>query len=173
METMKQSGLWSSLGTHGSLVVIWWLCISSSGEARKFDFKVKFDLEGRGQLLPKTIGILTNVFCTSGPNLVILGWMGDELWCGQAQNGVNFDFDLKFDLEVQSWLPSQNNRDLNQGVLHLWSKFGDPSLNGWWVIARTNFVTDGRTDRGNDNTRKPKLASGKKTAWLTHCGLVM
>ena len=27
METMKQSGLWSSLGTHGSMVVIWWLCI--------------------------------------------------------------------------------------------------------------------------------------------------
>ena len=22
------------------------------------------------------------------------------------------------------------NRDLNQGLLHLWSKFGDPSLNG-------------------------------------------
>ena len=38
METMKQSGQWSSLGTYGSLVVIWWLCISSSGEARKFDF---------------------------------------------------------------------------------------------------------------------------------------
>ena len=39
METMKQSGLWSSLGTKGSLlVVLWWLCISSSGEARKFDF---------------------------------------------------------------------------------------------------------------------------------------
>ena len=33
---MKQSGLWSSRGTHGSLVVILWLCISSSGEARKF-----------------------------------------------------------------------------------------------------------------------------------------
>ena len=56
----------------------------------------------------------------------------------------------------------QNNRDLNQDVLRLWSKFGDPSLNGWWVIARTNMVTDGRTDRGNDNTRGPKLASGKK-----------
>ena len=37
METMKQSGLWSSLGTHDSVVVIWWLCISSSGETRKFD----------------------------------------------------------------------------------------------------------------------------------------
>ena len=55
-------------------------------------FKVKFDLEGHGQLLPKTTGILTKVFCISGPNLVILTWTGDELWCGKAQNGVNFDF---------------------------------------------------------------------------------
>ena len=31
--------------------------------------------------------------------------MVDELWGGQAQNGVTFDFDLKFDLEVQGWLP--------------------------------------------------------------------
>ena len=43
VRTVKQSRyintcrLRSSLGTHGSLVVIWWLCISSSVEARKFD----------------------------------------------------------------------------------------------------------------------------------------
>ena len=36
--TMNLSGLWSSLCTHGSLVVIWWLCISSSGETKKLDF---------------------------------------------------------------------------------------------------------------------------------------
>ena len=76
METMKQSGLWSSLGTHGSLVVIWRLCISSSGETRKFDFL--------SQILPG-----------------------------------------------KSWsIATQNNRDLNQAILQLWSKFGDPSFNG-------------------------------------------
>ena len=35
-------------------------------------------------------------------------------------------------------LPPKNqylNRDFNQAVLHLWSKFGDPRLNTWWVIA--------------------------------------
>ena len=160
METMKQSGLWSSLGTHGSLVVIWWLCISSRGEARKFDFGSQiWPWRSRSIAPPKTIGILTNVFCTSGRSLVILAWMVDELWCGQAQNGVNFDFHIKFDLEGQDRLPPHpphpphtptptpthpNNRDLNQGILHLWSKFGDPSLNGWWVIAWTNLVTDGR-----------------------------
>ena len=66
----------------------------------------------------------------------------------------------------------QNNRDLKQGLLHLWSKFGDPSLNGWWVILWTNLVTDGltdgRTDAGNDNTRRPKLASGNENYMTIH-----
>ena len=42
------------------------------------EFKVKFDIEVQGQSLLKTIQILTKVFCTSSPNLVILnslnGW---------------------------------------------------------------------------------------------------
>ena len=37
-----------------------------------FDFEVKFDLEGQGQSPLKTISILTKVFNTYGPNLVIL-----------------------------------------------------------------------------------------------------
>ena len=32
----------------------------------------------------------------------------------------------------------QNNTDLNQGILYLWSQFGGPSLKGWWVISRTS-----------------------------------
>ena len=40
----------------------------------------------------------------------------------------------------------KNNRDLNQGVLHLWSKFGDCSLSGWQLIVRTNWwLTDTHT----------------------------
>ena len=84
METMKQSGLWSSLGTHGSLVVIRWLCISSSSEARKFDFL-------------------------------------SQIWPWGSRS-----------------IATQNNRDLNLCILHLWSKFGFPSLNGWWVMVRTS-----------------------------------
>ena len=84
METMKQLGLWSSLGTHGSLVVIWWLCISSSGEVRKFDF-----------------------------------W--SQIWPWRSRS-----------------IAPQNNKDINQCILHLWSKFGDPSWNGWWVMVRTS-----------------------------------
>ena len=70
-----------------------------------FDFEVKFDLEGQGQSPLKTTGILTKVFYTYGPNLVILAWTGDELLRGQA--------------------------------------------GGW------------RTHTDNDNTQRPKLASGK------------
>ena len=51
-----------------------------------FEFGVQFDLEGQCQLSHKTIKILTKLFCTSGPNLVILGWTGDELSRGQARD---------------------------------------------------------------------------------------
>ena len=43
---------------------------------------------------------------------------------------------VKFD--KSSSIRAQNKRDLNQGILPLWFKFGDPSLKGWWVIARTS-----------------------------------
>ena len=50
------------------------------------DFEVKFDLEGQGQLPPKTIGTLTKVFCIFDPNLAILAWTGLELSHRQASN---------------------------------------------------------------------------------------
>ena len=90
-------------------MVIWWLyggyVFPVVVKPENFTFKVKFDIEVQAQLPPKTIGILTNVLCNSDSTLVILAWIGDELWCGQAQNGVNFDFEVKFDLEGQGRLP--------------------------------------------------------------------
>ena len=62
------------------------------GDANKQDFENKLNLTCHAQSTPKTIGILTKVFCTSGPNLVVLAWTGDELSGGKAQNGVNFDW---------------------------------------------------------------------------------
>ena len=155
----------------------------------KFDFQVKFDLEGQGQSSPKTIGTLTKVFCTLVKNLVILAWTSDEWSCGQARDwhthtrthrrrqrqypkaktGLGWKLG-KFWLSSSIWpwrspsVTPQNYRDLNQGLWHLWSKFGDPSLNGWWIIARTSsWLTDRHTytHAGNDNTRRPILASGK------------
>ena len=74
-------------------------------DANKQDFENKLNLTGHAQSTPKTTGILNKVFSTSGPNLVALAWTGDELSRGQAQNGVNFDFEVKFDLEGQDQLP--------------------------------------------------------------------
>ena len=86
-----------------------------------FDFEVKFDLEGQGQSLLKTLGILTKVFYIYDPNLVILAERGDKLSRGQARD---------------------------------------------W---RTDGHTHRQTDAGNDNTRRPKLASGKKSVVRSRC----
>ena len=53
----------------------------------------------------------------------------------------------------------KNNKDLNQGLLHLCSKFGDSSLNQWWVIVRTSpwlIHTHGHTDTQTQATTIPK-----------------
>ena len=61
----------------------------------------------------------------------------------------------------------QNNRDPNQVVLHVWSKFGDSSLSdGRVIMERTSELTHTGThiytDAGNDNNWRPKLVMGKK-----------
>ena len=80
------------------------------------EFDLRVNLEGQGRSLHKTIWTLTKLFCTFGPNLVVLTWTGPELSCGQASD---------------------------------------------W---HTDWHTDTHTDTGNDNNRRPKLASGKTTA---------
>ena len=74
---------------------------SANKFGRKTGFKIENEIEDQDQSIPKLIGILTHVFCTFGLNLVILAWTGDELSCRQAQNGVTFDYEVKFDLEGQ------------------------------------------------------------------------
>ena len=151
METMKQSGLRSSLGTHGSLVVIWCLCISSSGEARKFDFLSQIWPWRSRSIAPQNnkdhnqrILHLWSKFGDPSLN----AWMGDELWCRQALNGVNFDFSPYIWPWRSRSIAPQNNRDLSWGALHLWSKFGDPSWKGWWVTrGQTWWRTDGHRQR--------------------------
>ena len=62
---------------------------------------------------------------------MILAWTGDELWYGQAQNGV------KFDHERHCRLLHKTIGILTKVFLHPWSKDGDPSLNGSWATVRT------------------------------------
>ena len=183
METMKEPGLWSNLGTQGSLVVIWWLCISGSGETGYFDFlSMIWPWESRSITLQNYRELdrcILNLWSKSGdPSL---NW-----WWAMVR------ISSKFWLWLNIWpwrsrsITAQRNRDLNQVALHLWYKFGDPSLNGPWVIARinmwlTNRLTHTRThthtntDAGNDNTRRPNLASVKNhwTGIQLHCCLIV
>ena len=87
-----------------------------------------------------------------------LAWTGDELSRGQAENGVNFDFEVEFDLEGHGQSPPKTIGILTKVVytyglnLVILAWTGDELSRGqnWW-----------RTDAGNDNTRRPILASGK------------
>ena len=131
-------------------------------DANKQDFHNKLNLTCQAQSTPKTIGILTKVFSTSGPNLVALAWTGDQLSRGQAQN---FDFEVKFDLDGQGQSPPKTIGILTKVFytygpnLVILSWTGDELSQTWWW---TGGLTDGQTDTGNDNTRRPILASGKK-----------
>ena len=73
---------WSIFGDSNSNR--WWVMVRKSSKWVNLHFKVKFVQEGHGQSPHKTIGILTKIFYKSGPNLVILARMVDELLCGQA-----------------------------------------------------------------------------------------
>ena len=134
---------------------------------RKTGFKIENEIEDQDQSIPKLIGILTQVFCTFGPNLVILAWTGDELSCRQAQNGVTFDFEVKFDLESQGQSPPKTIGTLTKVfytygtnlVILAWT--GDELSRGQASDYRTHGRTDTQTDTGKNNTRRPKLASDK------------
>ena len=123
-------------------------------DANKQDFENKLNLTCQVQSTPKTTGILTKVFSTSGPNLVALVWTGDELSHGQAQNGVNFDFEVKFDLEGQGQSPPKTIGILTKVfyaygpnlVILAWT--GNDLSRGqtWWLTdGRTDGLMDGQT----------------------------
>ena len=86
----------------------------------------------------------------------------------QAPNGVNFDFQVQFDLEDHRQSPHKTI-----GILIKVFYISDPNLVilAWTVDElshgqahdwRTHTHTHTHTHAGNDNTRRPKLASGKK-----------
>ena len=140
-------------------------------DANKQDFENKLNLTCEAQSPPKTIGILTKLFGTSGPNLVVLAQTGDELSHRQAQNGVNFDFEVKLDLEGHGQSPPKTT-----GILTKVSYTFGPNLailawtglelsrgqaSDWRTDWHTHTQTHTHTDAGDDNTRRQKLASGK------------
>ena len=103
---------WSKFGEsslNGWQVILW-----KSSNGIKFYFQVKFDPEYQDRSTPKSIGILTILRCIFGPNLVTLAWTNDKLSCGQAQNEVKFDFQVRFDLEGQDRPPRKTIGNLTK-----------------------------------------------------------
>ena len=163
MEAVKQLGTWNSLGTHGSLVVMWWSCISSRVKPEKFDFlsniwpwRSRSIASQNNRDLNQDILHLWSKF--GGPSLN---------GCGQAQNEVNLDFHVKFDLEGQGWSVHKTIGTLTKVfcifgpnlVILAWT--GPELSRGQASDWQTDRQTNRQTDAGNDNTRRPKLASGK------------
>ena len=143
---------------------------------RKTGFKIENEIEDQDQSIPKLIGILTQVFCTFCPNLVILAWTGDELSCREAQNGVTFDFEVKFDLEGQGQSPPKTIGILTKVfytygpnlVILAWT--GDELSRGQASDYRTHGRTDERTHRQTQATTIPEGQNWPRvmsTTWYT------
>ena len=64
-------------------------------------FEIKNWIEDQSKSSPKLVVIWTVLRCIFVPNLEIVTSIGGELWHGQAQSWVNFDYEVEFDLEGQ------------------------------------------------------------------------
>ena len=126
-------------------------------DANKQDFENKLNLTCQAQSTPKTIGILTKVFCTSGPNLVVLSLNGWLVIARKTQSGVNFDFEGYFDLEGKSQSPAKTIVTLTKVFYNYGSNLVILAWTGLKLSLgqASDWHTDGQTDAGNDNTRWP------------------
>ena len=96
---------------------------------------------------------------------MILAWTGDKLSHGQAQNGVNFDFEVKFDLEGQGQSPPKTIGILAKVFytygpnLVIWAWTGDELSRGQASAYRTHGRTTTQTDRRRQQ-QYPKAKTG-------------
>ena len=125
---------------------------------RKTGFKNENEIEDQDQSIPKLIGISIRVFCTFGPNLVILAWRGDELSGRQAQNGATFDFDVKFDLEGQDQSPPKTIGILTKVFYTYGPNFVILAWTGYELLCgqASDYRTHGRTHRQTQATTIPE-----------------
>ena len=124
-------------------------------------FEIQNWIEDQFQSSPK-LGIWTVLRCIFVPNLEIVTSIAGELWYGQAQNGVNFFFDITFDLEGQGQSPSKTIGIWNKvfytyspnSVILAWT--GDELWRGQASAYRRHRQTDGHTDRQTQATTIPE-----------------
>ena len=111
-------------------------------------FEIKNWIEDQFQSSPILVGIWTVLICIFVPNLEIVTSIGDELWHRKAQNGVNFDFGVRFDLEGHNQLSHKTI-----GILTKVFYISGPNL---VILAETGDelshgqARDWRTDRHTD-----------------------
>ena len=165
--------MWNRLRFHPFLQVSQ-IFQRRKSDANKQDFENKLNLTCLAHSTTKTIGILTKVFWTSGPNSVVLAWTDDELSGGQAENGVNFDFEGKFDLEGKGQSPPKTIRTLTK-VIYIYGL--NLVILAWTGLElsrgqASDWHTDGQTDAGNDNSRwpyRPRVMNDVARAQLALC----
>ena len=105
--------------------------------------------------------------CVFGPNLDILIFVGGDLSHRQAQNGVNFEFYIQFDLEDHGQSPHKTIGILTKVFYISGAKFGDPSLNGLWVIVGTSsWLTDTWTHTTHTHTQATTIPKGQNWSHL-------
>ena len=101
------------------------------------------------------MGILTVLRYIRGPNLVILAWTADELWGGQAQNEVKFDFQVKIDHESHNRSSPKTIGTLTKVfctfvsnlVILVWTsvELSVGQARDWYTHTRTHGHTDTQT----------------------------
>ena len=82
--------------------------------------------------------------------------MGDELWCRRVKNGVNFDFEVKFDLEGQGRLPPNTIETLTKvfrifGPNLVGLAWTGDELSRWQTWWRMDGQTQATTITGGQN----------------------
>ena len=93
---------------------------------------------------------------------MVLAWICGELWRGQAQNGVNLAFQVKFDLEGQGQSPPKTIGTLTKFfctfcpnlMVLAWTR--DDLWHGQAQGWRTHTQTDTHTDRQTQATTIPE-----------------
>ena len=132
-------------------------------------FEIRNWIEDQFQSSTKLVGIWTVLGCIFVPNLEIVTSIGGELWHGQAQNGVNFDFGVQFDLEGQGQSPPKT-----LGIITkvFYTNYSNLVVLAWTGVElscgqasayRTHRWTEGRTDTQTDRRRQrqyPKAKTG-------------
>ena len=135
-------------------------------------FEIKNETEDQGQSSPKSIGTLKVPRCISGPILENLTSIGGDFSSGQAQNGVNFNFEAEFNLEAHGQSPHKTI-----GILTKVFYISGPNL---VILAEmvdelsSGQVHDWQTDtRTHTHTQATTIPEGQNWPRVKMEGLVM